>query len=223
TEEIGMTILVAKTSQEAWTSLATLFLTQTASQEDFLDQRWCDLKKGNQSMVKFIRMVKDLALRYAQVGKPNCQIYTGLSPYWEPIVLAQLERMLTMSTNELQSLLVSHEERRLYDQGTQSNASASAPLSCLLGVGPAKVLYKDGRKSGNGGKKNLGKNNGGKGNDGKGGRGSGDSTDRGQGGGGSGNPNFNFRGGRFRQRGYGQGGVGQSHPSQSNQYRPSQI
>ncbi|PKI06847.1 hypothetical protein CRG98_049610, partial [Punica granatum] len=54
TEEIGVTILTARTSQEAWTSLATSFLTQTAAQEDLLDQQWRDLKKGNQPMAKFI-------------------------------------------------------------------------------------------------------------------------------------------------------------------------
>ncbi|PKI32315.1 hypothetical protein CRG98_047294 [Punica granatum] len=38
TEDIGVPLLAAKTSQEAWTSLATSFLIQTAAQEDFLDQ-----------------------------------------------------------------------------------------------------------------------------------------------------------------------------------------
>ncbi|PKI45750.1 hypothetical protein CRG98_033883 [Punica granatum] len=144
TEEIGVTILAAKTSQEAWASLATSFLTQTAAQEDLLDQQWRDLKKGN----------------------INRRIYTGLGPDWEPIVLAQLERMLTMSTDELQSLLVGHEERRLYAHGPQSNPSASAPLSGLLGAGPTEVLYTDGQKGSNGSKKNYGKNNAGKKNSG---------------------------------------------------------
>ncbi|PKI78260.1 hypothetical protein CRG98_001318 [Punica granatum] len=63
-------------------------------------------------MAKFIGSVKEQALKYAQIGKPkspteiNRRIYAGLSPDWEPIVLAQSERMLMMSTDELQSLLV---------------------------------------------------------------------------------------------------------------------
>ncbi|PKI37511.1 hypothetical protein CRG98_042097 [Punica granatum] len=95
TEEIGVTLLAAKTSQEAWTSLATSFLIQTAAQEDFLDQQWRDLKKRSRPMSKFIGTVKEQALRYAQIGKPktpaeiNRRIYSGLGPDWEPIVLAQ--------------------------------------------------------------------------------------------------------------------------------------
>ncbi|PKI31300.1 hypothetical protein CRG98_048309 [Punica granatum] len=59
-----------------------------------------------------------------------------------------------------------------------------APLSGLLGVGPAEVLYTNGRKSDNGGKKSSGKNNGGKsknfnGKEGGGSGHSGDSTNRG--------------------------------------------
>ncbi|PKI33187.1 hypothetical protein CRG98_046422, partial [Punica granatum] len=150
TEEIGVTILSARTSSEAWTSLATAFLTQTAAQEDLLDQQWRDLKKGDQSMAKFINSVKEHALRYAQIGKLktpaeiNRRIYTGLGPDWEPIVLAQSERMLTMTTEELQSLLVGHEERRLYAAAqtmTSPAAPSPAPLSGLLGPVPTEVHY----------------------------------------------------------------------------------
>ncbi|PKI46085.1 hypothetical protein CRG98_033540 [Punica granatum] len=92
-------------------------------------------------MGKFIGIVKEQALRYAQIGKPktpieiNHRIYTGLDSDWEPIVVAQSERMLTMSTHELQSLLVG-----------------------LLGAGPIEALYTDGWKGGNSSKKNSGKN-----------------------------------------------------------------
>ncbi|PKI40780.1 hypothetical protein CRG98_038791 [Punica granatum] len=142
TEEIGVTILSARTSSKAWTSLVAAFLTQTAAQEDLLDQQWRDLKKGDQSMAKFINLVKEHALRYAHIGKPktfaeiNKRVYTGLGPDWEPIVLAQSERMLPMTTEELQSLLVGHEERRLYiavQNMTSSTAPSPAPFSSLLG------------------------------------------------------------------------------------------
>ncbi|PKI65229.1 hypothetical protein CRG98_014378 [Punica granatum] len=62
-------------------------------------------------MAKFIDSIKEQALKYAQIGKPkspaeiNRRIYTGLGPDWEPIVLDQSERMLTMYNDELQSLL----------------------------------------------------------------------------------------------------------------------
>ncbi|PKI35920.1 hypothetical protein CRG98_043674 [Punica granatum] len=71
--------------------------------------------------------------------------------------------MLTLTTDELQSLLVGHEERCLYAQGIETNASStSAPLSGLLGARPIEVLYTNGRKGGNGGKKNSKKSYGGK-------------------------------------------------------------
>ncbi|XP_031374107.1 uncharacterized protein LOC116188774 [Punica granatum] len=170
TEEIGVTLLSAKTSHEAWTSLATAFLTQTAAQENLLDQQWRDLKKGDQSMAKFIGAGKEHVLRYSQIGKPksvaeiNRRIYTGLGPDWEPIVLAQSERMIAMSTKELQSLLVGHEERRLYAavQNAASVTASSAPLSGILGAPPIEVNYVDGRHNQSG--RNKGKIKGGKGN-----------------------------------------------------------
>ncbi|PKI71866.1 hypothetical protein CRG98_007725 [Punica granatum] len=120
TEPFGVTILTAKTSYEAWTSLATLFFNQTTAQEDLLNQQWRDLKKGSQSMPTFINSVKEQALRYSQIGKPkttteiNQRFYTSLDSEWEPIVFAQSKRMLTISTEELQLLLVGHEEYRFY-------------------------------------------------------------------------------------------------------------
>ncbi|PKI73566.1 hypothetical protein CRG98_006014 [Punica granatum] len=61
-EEIGVRILSIKTSRETWTSLFTSFLTQTAAQEDLLDQQWQDLKKGDKLMAEFISLVKEQAL-----------------------------------------------------------------------------------------------------------------------------------------------------------------
>ncbi|PKI60587.1 hypothetical protein CRG98_019063 [Punica granatum] len=81
----------------------------------------------------------------------------GLGSDWESILLSQSERMLTMSTDELQSLLVGHEERRLYAQGPQTNPSANAPLLGFLGAGPTEVLYTNEWKGGNN-DKNSGKN-----------------------------------------------------------------
>ncbi|PKI35328.1 hypothetical protein CRG98_044278 [Punica granatum] len=169
--------------------------------------------------------MKEHAHRYAQIEEPktladiNRRIYTGLDPDWEPIVLAQSERMLTLTTEELQSLLVGHEERRLYAQGTQMNTSSTrAPLSGLLGARPTEVLYTDERKGGNGGKKNSEKSYGGKKHpDGKGG--SGDFVDRSYGG----NPNFQYGGEGLGHRRYGQ--VGQQNLSQNNsgQYNSGSI
>ncbi|XP_031378254.1 uncharacterized protein LOC116193653 [Punica granatum] len=151
----GVTIRFAKTSHEAWTSLATAFLTQTAAQEDLLDQQWRDLKKGDQSMAKYIGSVKEQALKYAQIGKPkspaaiNRRIYTGLGPDWEPIVLTQSDRMLTMSTDELQSLLVGHEERGLYTaaQNSQIATPSLAPLLGILGSALVEIHYTSGREN----------------------------------------------------------------------------
>ncbi|PKI49795.1 hypothetical protein CRG98_029844 [Punica granatum] len=119
-------------------------------------------------MAKFIGSVKEQALKYAQIGKPkspaeiNRRIYTGLGPDWEPIVLAQSEQMLTMSTDKLQSLLIGHEERRLYTvtQNLQTVTPASTPLSGILGSAP-EIHYTSGRDNqgghGNGGGKGNGK------------------------------------------------------------------
>lgn len=71
TEEVGCNLLAAKTSHEAWTTLATLFDSQTTAQEDFLDQQWRDLRKGSLSTVDFIHSVKQLATSFAQIGKPK--------------------------------------------------------------------------------------------------------------------------------------------------------
>ncbi|PKI52921.1 hypothetical protein CRG98_026752 [Punica granatum] len=55
--------------------------------------------------------------------------------------------MLTMSTDELQSLLVGHEERRLYvvAQNSQINTPSPAPLSRILRSAPAEIHYISGR------------------------------------------------------------------------------
>ncbi|PKI48918.1 hypothetical protein CRG98_030694 [Punica granatum] len=85
TEEIGVTILSAKTSHKAWRSLETAFLSHTAVQEDLLEQQWRNLRKGS-SMLGFINEVKKKAFNFAQIGKPKTQaevnrrIYTGLGP-----------------------------------------------------------------------------------------------------------------------------------------------
>ncbi|PKI63818.1 hypothetical protein CRG98_015802 [Punica granatum] len=132
-----------------------------------------------------------------------------------------------MSTNELKSLLVGHEERRLYSQGPQSNASAAANthLSSLLSAATAEVFYMNGRKGGNDGKRNSGNNNGGKGKNscgkiGEGSRNLGNSTDWGQGTGSVGNSNFNFGARGFEQGGYMQG-VRQQY--QSSHYHSGQT
>ncbi|OWM68275.1 hypothetical protein CDL15_Pgr004757 [Punica granatum] len=67
--------------------------------------------------------------------------------------------MLTMSTDELQSLLVSHEERRLYAATQNSPISIPAPLSGIFGSAP-EIHYTSGCIN-QGGRENGG----GKGND----------------------------------------------------------
>ncbi|PKI45222.1 hypothetical protein CRG98_034400 [Punica granatum] len=120
TEDIGITILSAKTSHEAWHSLETAFLSQTATQEDLLEQQWRDLRKGSLSMLRFINEVKKKALNFAQIEKPktpieiNRHIYTNLGPEWEPFILAKSDTMITMSIDELTSLLMEHDDRRSY-------------------------------------------------------------------------------------------------------------
>ncbi|PKI49979.1 hypothetical protein CRG98_029653 [Punica granatum] len=138
-------------------------------------------------MAKFIGSVKEQALKYAQIGKPkslaeiNRRIYTGLDPDWEPIMLAQSKRMLTMSADELQSFLVGHEERRLYAATQNLPIPTPAPLSRILGSAP-EIHYTSGRINRGG----CG-NGGGKGND-KGGKG------KGKGGGSHGGRNFSGEG-----------------------------
>ncbi|PKI54957.1 hypothetical protein CRG98_024629 [Punica granatum] len=120
TEDINVTILFAKTSHKAWHSLATAFLSQTAAQEDLLEQQWRDLRKGSLSILRFINEVKGKALNFAQIRKPktpaeiNRRIYTGLGPEWEPFILAKSDTMITMSLNELTSLLMGPDERSTY-------------------------------------------------------------------------------------------------------------
>ncbi|KAI4302175.1 hypothetical protein MLD38_037956 [Melastoma candidum] len=154
TEEIGVTIVTSKTSHEAWTRLGTTFVRQTAAQEDLLDQQWRDLEKEQQSMAVYINSVKQQALQYAQIGKPKSQadinrrIYTGLPIDWEPLILAQAERMLELSIEELESLLVGHEECRLYAAShnetlTPGGLSSEAPLSGILGSAPAAAHLTD--------------------------------------------------------------------------------
>ncbi|PKI50006.1 hypothetical protein CRG98_029593 [Punica granatum] len=66
TEAIGVTILTAKTSHEAWTSLERAFVNQIVAQEDLLDQQWRDLKKGSKLMAAFINSIKEHALRHEE-------------------------------------------------------------------------------------------------------------------------------------------------------------
>ncbi|PKI31217.1 hypothetical protein CRG98_048387 [Punica granatum] len=126
-------------------------------------------------MGKFISTAKEHALRYAQIEKPKTYaeidicIYTGLGPDWASIVLAQSERMLTMTTKELQSLMVSHEERQLYAavQTTPSPAPSPAPLSGLLDPIPTEINYANSQGN-QGGRGNWNGKENGKGGKGKG-------------------------------------------------------
>lgn len=84
TKEIGNNLIVANTSKEAWITLATLFDSQTTTQEDFLDQQWCDIKKNSTLMLDYLNSVKRLAHQFEQIGKSkiccttNRAIVTGL-------------------------------------------------------------------------------------------------------------------------------------------------
>ncbi|PKI70177.1 hypothetical protein CRG98_009427 [Punica granatum] len=117
--------------------------------------------------------------------------------------------MITMSTEELQSLLVGHEERRLYAtvQNVAPVTASSAPLSGILGAPSVEVHYVDGRHNQNG--HNKGKNKGGKGN----GKGSGSGAFGGSSDHGVGRkiPNQGS-GGEERQNGSGYVSLGQTHP-----------
>ncbi|PKI75309.1 hypothetical protein CRG98_004349 [Punica granatum] len=133
TEEIGVTILTAKTSQEAWTSLATSFLTQTAAQEDLLDQQWRDLKKGNQSMAKFIGTIGGEVgqRRLGQAGQPNSsQNYPGQfnsgsirDPCFGPGSFGSQGHVSLSRWMTVGSLLVLH-LLLIHDQSTESGVSA---------------------------------------------------------------------------------------------------
>ncbi|OWM76997.1 hypothetical protein CDL15_Pgr010572 [Punica granatum] len=217
TEEIGRTLLSAKTSHEAWQSLPTSFLTHTAGQEDLLEQQWRDLRRDDQSMLKFINAVKKQAPRFAQIRKPktpaevNRRIYTGLASEREFLILEQPDTMVTMTLDELTSLLMGPEERRAYAaRQHQPSPNPPAPLSSILGPPPAEVHFRDGRDRG--GRQGKGK--------GKGGRhgSSGPSSGHGSGGYGgsgySGNPSFGGSGGQ----GGGAGWInysGQVYPGQN--------
>lgn len=81
-------------SHAAWTTLATMFDSQTAAQEDFLDEQWRDLRKGSYEMVDFIHSVKRLTNNFPHIDKPktmaqiNRCIMTSLRLDWESLVLA---------------------------------------------------------------------------------------------------------------------------------------
>ncbi|PKI45466.1 hypothetical protein CRG98_034121 [Punica granatum] len=101
-------------------------------------------------MLEFINDVKKKALSFAQIGKPktptkvNRRIYTGLGPEWEPLIQAKSDAMVTMSIDELTSLLMGHKERRSYAATSeQSQQLTPAPLSGILGPPPAEVHYID--------------------------------------------------------------------------------
>ncbi|XP_031396826.1 uncharacterized protein LOC116207851 [Punica granatum] len=119
TEEIGCNIVGLKTSREAWTALETMFLAQTAAQIDFLEQQWRNLRKEGKTVLKYINSVRQLATRFAQIGKPksseqiNRAIVTGLGLDLEPLVLALSPSLTAMTTNELTNLLLHNESRRL--------------------------------------------------------------------------------------------------------------
>ena len=122
TGDVDSNLLDASTSHQAWQTLATLFDSQTAAQEDFPDQQWRDLKKSDSSMIDFVNSVKLLANKFAQIGKPktaakiNCCFITGLGSDWEPLVLvlALSPSLSAVSTNELSALLLNQEARRSY-------------------------------------------------------------------------------------------------------------
>ncbi|OWM78056.1 hypothetical protein CDL15_Pgr018625 [Punica granatum] len=91
TEEIGCTILSAKTLNEAWVSLKTQFIFLIAISREFLEQQWQDLYKGGLSMETYLNAAKCLATQFAQIEKPktstqlNRRILTSLRLEWESL------------------------------------------------------------------------------------------------------------------------------------------
>uniref|UniRef100_A0A6V7QRN4 Uncharacterized protein n=1 Tax=Ananas comosus var. bracteatus TaxID=296719 RepID=A0A6V7QRN4_ANACO len=138
-QEVGCNLVGLTSSHQVWTTLATLFDSHTIAQEDFIEQQWRDIKKGDTPMIEYLKNVKQLATQFSLIGKPitplqlNRRITTGLGTDWEPLVLALAPSLSTMNTNDLSALLLNQEARRKY----AASIEMTPPLSGLLGPTPA--------------------------------------------------------------------------------------
>ncbi|PKI78798.1 hypothetical protein CRG98_000865 [Punica granatum] len=172
-QDVGANLFGVKTAAQAWTTLSTLFDSQTVAQEDLLDQQWRELNKGDSSMIEYLKNIKQLASRFSLLGKPltsqqvNRRITSGLGVDWEPLVLALAPNLASMQIEELSALLLNQEARRQF-QAASSTQSQAPPLSGLLDSpsappsASANIAFGRGRGRGRGSYSN-GKNFAGKG------------------------------------------------------------
>ncbi|XP_020089021.1 uncharacterized protein LOC109714763 [Ananas comosus] len=146
-QEVGCNLVGLTSSHQVWATLATLFDSHTIAQEDFIEQQWRDIKKGDTPMIEYLKNVKQLATQFSLIGKPimplqlNRRITTGLGNDWEPLIRALAPSLSTMSTNDMSALLLNQEARCKY----ATSIEMTPPLSGLLGPTPATANFVEGK------------------------------------------------------------------------------
>lgn len=105
-------------------------------------------------MEHYLNAVKDLAIRFAQLGQPypdsevNDRILAGLGEEWEPLILALAPNLKNMSIDALSSLLLNQAAKKDHWR----LAAPVLPLSCLLRPAPTTNLTAGSRRGSYGGR-----------------------------------------------------------------------
>lgn len=105
-------------------------------------------------MEHYLNAVKDLAIRFAQLGQPypdsevNDRILAGLGEEWEPLILALAPNLKNKSIDALSSLLLNQAAKKDHWR----LAAPVLPLSCLLRPAPTTNLTAGSRRGSYGGR-----------------------------------------------------------------------
>lgn len=115
TEKMLSHVTRCATSREAWTTLATLFASQSQARTTQVHYQLATLKKGNSNIADYYQKFQTLTDTLAAVGQPLNDfvlvsfLLTGLVSEYDPFVTSITTRVEPLSIEEIYGHLLTHE------------------------------------------------------------------------------------------------------------------
>jgi hypothetical protein len=117
TEKMLIHVTRCTTSRSAWTTLKTLFTSQSRARTMQVHYQLATLKKGSSSVADYFQRFQSLTDSLATVGQPVNDfemvafLLAGLGPDYDPFVTSVTTRVEPLSVEEIYGHLLSHELR----------------------------------------------------------------------------------------------------------------
>ncbi|CAN6294032.1 unnamed protein product [Urochloa humidicola] len=125
-------VATATTAAGLWKAVEEVFSSTRRARSVNTRIALATTKKGNMTATDYIAKMKSFADEMAIAGKPlgdeefTSFVLTGLGPHYNPLVTSVVTRIEPISFNELQSQIISFEQRlELLNEGYQSSANAA--------------------------------------------------------------------------------------------------